>query len=144
MNQLRHHRQRRSSAATSLDFSPHPNTAYYDSRKSGDNLSNILRTGILPNSGSTSMANPPPSVPQHSIYANNASATLAQVKSGSGFTSFMTPNTHTSRQYDAQMQSFGVQMGFGAVPSRVGGAGVTQKRKRSKSRSQSSRRPATI
>ena len=37
----------------------------------------------------------------------------------SGFTSFMTPNTNTSRQYDQQIEGFGVQMGFGAVPPRV-------------------------
>jgi len=83
MNQLRHHRQRRyvgSSFATSLDFSPNgrsqilnnqnqqnnnasANMMNYDSRKSGDKLSNIMRLGIQTGSGSTSLVNPPPSVP---------------------------------------------------------------------------------
>jgi len=35
----------------------------YDSRKSGDKLSNIMRLGIQTGSGSTSLVNPPPSVP---------------------------------------------------------------------------------
>ena len=74
MSQLRHHRQRNygggNSFVTSLDFSP--NTVLnYESRKSGDKLSNILRVGIQSGQKSTSMANakdhsflnPPPSVP---------------------------------------------------------------------------------
>jgi len=71
------------------------------------------------NSGSASLLNPLPSVPIHTSIGNNASTIHPAHKYGSGFTSFMTPNTNTSRQYDAHMQSFGVQMGFGAVPSRV-------------------------
>ena len=72
MSQLRHHRQRNyagSSFVTSLDLSPNrPSAAAlnYESRKSGDKLSNIVRVGLQSNSKSTSlMMNPPPSVPQH-------------------------------------------------------------------------------
>ena len=84
--------------------------------------------------------NPPPSVPQHSSRLHNEQNNISRISNKpSGFTSFMTPNTNTSRTYDAHMASFGVQMGFGAVPSRVTTtqANNTRKRKGSKSRSTS-------
>ena len=49
MSQLRHHRQRNyagSSFCTSIDLSPHRNPQNYESRKSGDKHSNIVRVGI--------------------------------------------------------------------------------------------------
>ena len=142
MTQLRHHRQRNyagSSFVTSVHQSPHP--MYYDSRKSGDKLSNIVRPGIQQHSGSTSLQNPNPSVPQHiSLSANaNDSSHLGQHRP-SGFASFMTPNTTTSRQYDTQIANFGVQMGFGAVPGRITASQGSKKRRRSNSRSASQRR----
>ena len=100
MSHLRHHRQRNyagSSFVTSLDLSPSRGAYNYESRKSGDNLSNIVRVGLQSNSKSTSMMmNPPPSVPQH----NSNLGGVSQIQKPSGFTSFMTPNTNTSRTYD--------------------------------------------
>jgi len=46
-----------------MDITANSNHANYDSRKSGDKLSNIVRMGIQIGSGSTSMVNPIPSVP---------------------------------------------------------------------------------
>lgn len=49
MSQLRHHRQRNyagSSFCTSIDLSPHRNPQNYESRKSGDKHSNIVRVGV--------------------------------------------------------------------------------------------------
>ena len=49
MTQLRHHRQKNyagSSFRTSIDFNVNSMMQQYDSRKSGDNMSNIVRLGI--------------------------------------------------------------------------------------------------
>ena len=113
MSGLRHHRQRNyagSSFVTSIDLSPHRPAYNYESRKSGDKLSNIVRVGIQSNSKSTSMMmNPPPSVPQHNSNQGNLASgyhshhQVSQMQKPSGFTSFMTPNTNTSRTYDMHM-----------------------------------------
>lgn len=147
MSQVRQHRNRKFtglSFATSIDFSPNAKAAY-EQRKSGDKLSNIVRVGIE-SANANSQIVPTPSVPYHS----QTKLASSQQKMNSGYNSYLvTPNRALSNQYDAQMQNFGVQMGFGAVPSRVTAAvtSTTQsnKRKRSRSRSHSQqRRPALV
>jgi hypothetical protein len=105
MNQLRNYRVKtgmsmRSSANVSTSF------AFGDafSRKSiGDNLSNILRPGI-----------------QQSEKAVDPSVGVVDPKKITAQSSLtITPASKTSRAYDAQMMNYGVQMGFGAVPSNV-------------------------
>jgi len=101
------------------------------SRKSIDKLSNVLGTGLLR--------------PQNaaSAFSSGPSVTQAVYKKGGSQGSFMTPNTTTMRTYDSQITSYGVQMGFGAVPPRVQTSKQMEKRRRSgsrQSRSSSQRR----
>ena len=107
ISQLKHHRARQPfgmSFRTSNDNSIMFNDAF--SRKSqGDNLSNILRPGLIKTDKS---------------FVDASAGGVPNVTSKpSGHTSFMTPASNTSRTYDSHMVNYGFQMGFGAVPSRV-------------------------